>query len=139
MPLEITQNDLNKMIPQFRRALRRSHDLTAQDVWGNLREYSPQNHGRLAGSWVLQRQGEMYSTVGTSVKYALVQNDGSDPYDIFPRTASALMFTIGGSVIFAKRVRHPGIKGKKYIEKSIDETNSRAREFVEMALDMEGL
>src|SRR5690625_3566231 len=139
MPLEITQNDLNKMLPRFRRALRRSHDLTAQDVWGNLREYSPQNHGRLAGSWVLQRQGEMYSTVGTSVKYALVQNDGSDPYDIFPRTASALMITIGGSVIFAKRVRHPGINGKIYIEKSIDETNSRAREFVEMALDMEGL
>lgn len=139
MPLEITQNDLDKMIPQFRRALQRSHDYTAQDLWGNLREFSPQDTGRLAGSWTLQRRSDMYSTIGTNVKYALVQNDGSRPYDIFPRTAKALKFTIGGSVIFAKRVRHPGIKGKKYIEKSIDETNSRAREFVEMALDMEGL
>lgn len=139
MPLEITQNDLNKMIPQFRRALRRSHDLTALELWGNLQEFSPQDHGRLAGSWTLQKKGNMYSTVGTSVKYALVQNDGSDPYEIFPRTSSALRFSVGGSVIYAKRVRHPGIKGKKYIEKSTDATNERISEFVEMALDQEGL
>ena len=139
MPIEITQNDLNNMIPQFRRALQRSHDLTAQEVWGNLREYSPQDHGRLAGSWTLTKRGEMYSTVGTSVKYALVQNDGSKPYDIFPRSAKALRFVVDGDVIFAKRVRHPGIKGKQYIEKSIDEANARISEFVEMALDEEGL
>src|SRR5690625_7720239 len=112
MPLEITQNDLNKMLPRFRRALRRSHDLTAQYVWGNLREYSPQNHGRLARSWVLQRRGETYSTVATSVKYALVQNDGSDPYDISTRTGRALLFTIGGSVMLAKRLRQPRIQAK---------------------------
>lgn len=139
MPLEITKNDLNNMIPQFRRALQRSHDLTAQEVWGNLREYSPQNHGRLAGSWTLTKRGEMYSTVGTSVKYALVQNDGVSPYDIFPRSAKALRFVVDGAVIFAKRVRHPGIKGKQYIEKSIDEANARISEFVEMALQEEGL
>lgn len=139
MSIEITQNDLNNMIPQFRRALQRSHDLTAQEVWGNLREYSPQDHGKLAGSWVLQRQGNMRSTVGTSVKYALVQNDGVNPYDIFPRSAKALRFVVDGAVIFAKRVRHPGIKGKQYIEKSIDEANARISEFVEMALDEEGL
>ena len=139
MPIEITQNDLDNMIPRFRRALQRSHDYTAQEVWGNLREYSPQDHGRLAGSWTLTKRGEMYSTVGTSVKYALVQNDGSKPYDIFPRSAKALRFVVDGDVIFAKRVRHPGIKGKQYIEKSIDEANARISEFVEMALDEEGL
>lgn len=139
MPIEITQNDFDNMIPQLRRALQRSHDLTAQEVWGNLREYSPQDHGRLAGSWVLQRQGNMRSTVGTSVKYALVQNDGSRPYDIFPRSAKALRFVVDGAVIFAKRVHHPGIKGKQYIEKSIDEANARISEFVEMALEEEGL
>ena len=139
MPIEITQNDFDNMIPQLRRALQRSHDLTAQEVWGNLREYSPQDHGRLAGSWVLQRRGDMRSTVGTSVKYALVQNDGSRPYDIFPRSAKALRFVVDGAVIFAKRVHHPGIKGKQYIEKSIDEANQRISEFVEMALEEEGL
>lgn len=139
MPAEITRNDFEKILPQLRRALRRSHDLTAQDVWGNIRENSPKDHGRLAGSWTLQRVSEMYSTVGTSVKYALVQNDGSDPYEIFPRNARALRFTVGGSVIFAKRVSHPGIRGKQYIEKSIEQTNARAREFVEIALEEEGL
>lgn len=139
MPTEITRNDLDKMVPQFKRALERSHDLTALDLWGNLRDNSPQDTGRLAGSWALQKMGGMESKIGTNVKYALVQNDGADPYDIFPRTAKALRFVISGEVIFAKHVRHPGIKGKKYIEKSIDESNARISEFVEMALEGEGL
>lgn len=139
MPIEITQNDLDKMIPQFRRALQRSHDYTAQDLWGNLREFSPQDHGRLAGSWTLTKRGEMYSTVGTSVKYALVQSEGSDPYMIYPRVAKALRFEIDGDVIFAKEVLHPGIQGTKYIDGAISATNDRIAEFVEMALDEEGL
>lgn len=139
MPLEITQNDLDKMIPQLRRALQRSHDYTAQDLWGNLREFSPQDHGRLAGSWTLTKRGEMYSTVGTSVEYALVQSEGSDPYMIYPRAAKALRFVIDGDVIFAKAVLHPGIQGTKYIDGAISATSDRIAEFVEMALDEEGL
>lgn len=139
MPLEITQNDLDKMIPRLRQALQRSHDYTALDLWGNLREFSPQDHGRLAGSWTLTKRGEMYSTVGTSVKYALVQNYGSDPYMIYPRQAKALRFEIDGEVIFAKAVLHPGIAPTYYIEGSIAKTNERIPEFVRIALDEEGL
>lgn len=139
MPLEITVNDLEKIAPRIRKALGHSHDLTAMDFWGNIRENSPQDTGRLAGSWALQKRGYMQSTVSTNVKYALVQNDGSDPYEIFPRVAKALRFEISGQVIFAKSVLHPGIAGSKYIEGSIAQTESRISEFVEMALEGEGL
>lgn len=139
MPAEITQNDLEKMGPQLKRALDRSHDLTALDVWGNIMDNSPQDHGRLAGSWQLQKKGNMQSTIGTNVKYALVQDEGSDPYEIFPRGANALRFEIGGSVIFAKSVLHPGIAGTQYIASSIAQTEPRISEFVGMALEEEGL
>lgn len=139
MPSEITQNDLKNMIPKLKRALGYSHDLTAQNLWGNLREFSPQDHGRLAGSWALKRTGNMESTVSSNVKYALVQNEGSDPYEIFPRGAKALRFEVGGRVIFAKSVLHPGIAGTKYIDGAIAETESRISEFVEIALDRERL
>lgn len=139
MPTDITRNDLDNMLPQFKRAMERSHDLTALDVWGNIMDNSPQDHGRLAGSWELNKMGGMHSTVSTGVKYALVQNDGSDPYEIFPRAGTALRFEIGGTVIFAKSVLHPGITGTKYIEGSIAQTENRVSEFVQIALDEQGL
>ena len=139
MDAEFDQQDLDKLIPRVKKALQNAHDLTAKELWGNLMEFSPQDHGRLAGSWKLQRVGAMESTVGTSVEYALVQNDGSDPYMIYPRGAKALRFEIGGGVIYAKSVRHPGIQGTHYIEGSIAATESRIPEFIEMALAQEGL
>jgi|SRR5690606_7354104 len=139
MPTEITRNDLDDLVPRLKNALRTAHDYVGQELWGNLRELSPQDHGRLAGSWTLQRLGDMHSLVGTNVVYAVIQNEGSDPFEIFPRNAKALRFEIDGNVIFAKRVSHPGIKGKKYIDESIEKTESRIGEFVEMALEQEGL
>lgn len=139
MPADITRNDLDNMLPQFKRAMERSHDLTALDVWGNIMDNSPQDHGRLAGSWELNKMGGMHSTVSTGVKYALVQNDGSDPYEIFPRAGTSLRFEIGGTIIFAKSVLHPGIAGTKYIEGSIAQTENRVSEFVQIALDEQGL
>lgn len=139
MPTEITRNDLDKLKPQMKDAFGHAHDLMSQDLWGNIMELSPVNEGRLAGSWVLNKQGHMFSTVSTNVKYALVQNDGSDPYEIFPRAGQALRFEIGGQVIFAKSVSHPGIAGTKYIEGSISKTESRIDDFVEIALQKEGL
>lgn len=137
--MEIDDKDLQELIPKMKRALSESHNMTATEVLGNLQEFSPVDHGRLAGSWNLRRTGQFESAVGTSVKYALVQNDGSDPYEIFPRNAQALRFTVGGRTIFAKSVKHPGIQGTKYIERAISATENRVPEFVEMALKQEGL
>ena len=137
--MEFNRDDLDKLIPKVKKALQKSHDLTAQELWGNLMEFSPQDQGRLAGSWVLQRKGDMLSTVGTNVEYALVQNDGSDPYMIYPRQAKALRFPVAGGFIYAKSVMHPGIQGTHYIEGSIAATESRVPEFIEMALDQEEL
>mgnify|MGYP001221486015 CR=1 FL=1 len=139
MNTEINWNDFQDIAQRIKSAIRYATDLQAQEVWGNLMENSPQKHGRLAGSWKLNQQGDMMYMIGTSVAYAAVMNDGSDPYEIFPRNASALRFEIGGQVIFAKRVKHPGIRGTGYIDRSIEQAENRGQEFIEMALDSEGL
>lgn len=139
MEFDITRNDLEKLIPKVKRALQEAHNLTALEVWGNLMEFSPQDHGRLAGSWKLAKKGALESVIGTTVEYAKVQNDGSDPYMIYPRQAQALRFKVDGQTIFAKSVLHPGIQGTHYIEGSIAAAESRVPEFVRMALDQEGL
>lgn len=139
MEIDITRNDLEKLIPKVKRALQEAHNLTALEVWGNLMEFSPQDHGRLAGSWKLTKKGALESVIGTSVKYAKVQNDGSDPYMIYPRKRKALRFQVDGQTVFAKSVLHPGIQGTHYIEGSIAAAESRVPDFIRMALNQEGL
>lgn len=137
--IEINAEDLKELLPKFKKALNRSTNLFATDVWGNLMEFSPQDHGRLAGSWNIEQRGDTEYIIGTNVVYAKVQNDGRGPYVIYPKKAQALRFSVSGGVVFAKHVNHPGIKGKKYIEKSIEAAESRIDDFIKNALQREGL
>lgn len=61
--------------------------------------------------------------VGAPVKYALVHHQGSRPHVIKPRKAGGtLRFVIGGRVIFAKRVNHPGTRPNHYLTRWLRET-----------------
>lgn len=134
----ITMDEFRKIAPAIKRASQKSKSYTAQDVWGNLMDFSPVDTGRLAGSWRLEERGENF-IVGTDVEYALAQNYGVDPFMIYPRRAQALRFEINGQVIFSKEVSHPGFEGSHFVEGSISATENRIPEFVEMALAEEGL
>lgn len=138
MSLSISGDDLADLPSQVRRAFKDAHRMMALELWGNIRENSPVDHGRLAGSWDLTTTG-LESKVSTNVVYALFQEEGTHPYDIYPSSASALQFQIGGKVIYAKSVHHPGVEGKRYVEQSITETNNRADDLVSVALGREGL
>lgn len=48
--------------------------------------------------------------VEASAPQSLVLERGSRPHLIVPRRASALRFTVGGRVIFARSVNHPGTR-----------------------------
>ena len=53
--------------------------------------------------------------VGSPVKYAKLHHEGTRPHIIRPRNAKALRFVVGGRVVFASRVQHPGTRPNPYL------------------------
>lgn len=139
MGADITQNDLAAMAERVRSANQRAHRSLALEVWGNIRENAPQDHGRLAGSFTMQG-GATESRIGSAVKYAAVQDQGRDAYRIYPRNGPRMTFQINGSwVTITDYIDHPGIPATNYIGKSIEQAESRISDFVTNALRAEGL
>lgn len=66
------------------------------------------------------RGGNLIARVGVNpgrdrVGYAYFQHEGTQPHIIVPRRAKLLRFRVGGKVVFAKRVRHPGTRPNPYL------------------------
>lgn len=53
--------------------------------------------------------------VGSEEPHALLHHEGTRPHMIFPKTARALRFEVGGRVVFAQSVDHPGTKPNRYL------------------------
>lgn len=61
------------------------------------------------------------ATIIFDVDYAAFVNDGTRPHIIRPRTAKALRFTVGGRVVYAKVVNHPGTRAKPFLDRALRE------------------
>lgn len=73
--------------------------------------------GRASRTWTLRPQ----FTVSTNVDYAPMVHDGTRPHTIRPWTKQALKFTIGGQVVFAKVVHHPGTRARPFLDRALRE------------------
>lgn len=75
---------------------------------------APRRTGRLAGSF---RPGLVTSSRATltAVWYSIFPDQGTRPHVITPRGPALVFDGSRGNTIFAKRVRHPGMRGTKFI------------------------
>lgn len=55
------------------------------------------------------------------VKYAAAVEDGSAPHVIKPRRRKALRFVVGGQVVYATSVRHPGTRARPFLGRAARE------------------
>lgn len=55
-------------------------------------------------------------------KYAAAVHDGAKPHIIRARRKKALRFEVGGKVVFARAVRHPGTKGRPWLREAAERT-----------------
>ena len=87
---------------------------------------SPVDHGLLK-QWAVTSMSDNEIQIQSPAEYAVYQNYGTGPYDIYPKNAKALFWP--GAEHPVKHVHHPGIKGKHFVEDSIEATSARIQEF----------
>lgn len=122
--------------------IRKTLEYTAEDLIRNLMINSPVDHGLLK-QWAITEQSDLEITVQSPAEYAVYQNYGTQPYDIYPKgegTYHAGMKLTSGSALWwpgadhpVKHVRHPGIQGKHFVEDSIEAVTPRLEEFFHKA------
>lgn len=82
---------------------------------GEVARRTPVKTGRARNSItsrVEQRGDTVYGTVeNLPLKYIRPLEFGSRPHTITPTHAKALRFSMGGRIVFAKSVHHPGTRG----------------------------
>lgn len=115
-------------------------ELLALEIWGNIREEAPVDHGLLAGSWQLSRAGALAWLIASQVEYAAHVETGTRPHVIRPKVPGGVLhFEVRGADVFARSVSHPGTAAQPYIGPSIDSAERRRVEFVRTALTRAGL
>ena len=79
------------------------------------------------------KQGE--AIVGTNVDYAMPIEFGSRPHIITPKNAKVLAFKIGGKLVFAKKVNHPGFKGESFLRYAAEVEDKKFAQRIEEELN----
>lgn len=146
--VNVDEGDLDDLPEKIYEVIKRSREMATMDVVGNLSDEAPHDHGKLRGSFDAKRIDELNAHAVSSAEYAIVVSEGSDPYEIVPDEAEALVFewpegpeelTDDNDMAFFKRVQHPGIEGDGYIERAANQTRERSDDFVKRAMQRVGL
>lgn len=62
------------------------------------------------------RQGRFqYVEVGSKARHAYMHHQGTKPHQILPESGRVLRFNVGGRVVYARKVSHPGTRGNEFL------------------------
>jgi hypothetical protein len=86
----------------------------------------PVDTGRLRASIRIEQRRNLALrsryTIGSDVYYAPFVNDGTRPHIIKPRRpGGSLRFVVGGRVVYAKVVHHPGTRARPFLDRALRE------------------
>ena len=87
-----------------------------------LERNSPVDHGVLK-KWFSESLGSDEAVIKSPAEYAEWVNDGTRPYTITPTSKKALYWE--GADHPVKVVHHPGIRGRHFVEDSLNDVNGR--------------
>lgn len=107
----------------FSATSRSEGEIAARQVVARAKVLAPVDTGRLRASIRVERRSffglRQRWTVGSDVDYAPMVNDGTRPHIIRPKRAKALRFNVGGKVVFARVVHHPGTRARPFLDRAL--------------------
>jgi hypothetical protein len=112
------------------RRAQRTAVLAAADMRTHVRRAAPYETGETQESVdaVNFRFGrfEVGFTIQATTPQASYTNDGTRPHIIRPRRARALRFRVGGRVVYARVVHHPGTRATHWFDRVVATRGSEA-------------
>lgn len=119
--VRLDRASLNRSI---RGASRQELETTARQVVNRAKILAPVDTGRLRASIRLERRRLLslrsVYTIGSDVSYAPMVHDGTRPHQIRPRNpGGVLRFRMGGRVVYAKVVNHPGTRARPFLDDAV--------------------
>lgn len=120
--VRLDRGQLSRVIQgEARRVLRQR----APQVLNRARILAPVDTGRLRSSGRVEYSGffgfRPKATIVFDVEYAPMVNDGTQPHIIRPKKAQVLRFQVGGRIVYAKVVHHPGTKANPFLDRALRE------------------
>ncbi|PSK57995.1 hypothetical protein B0E38_01840 [Streptomyces sp. 111WW2] len=88
-------------------------------VAGIAEREAPGSMGRHVDWRVQEGPGGLQGVVTNDHPKVRFVLDGTRPHLIRPRRARALRFTVGGDIVFAKLVRHPGTRANNFMGRAL--------------------
>lgn len=101
----------------------------ADYTYRRMLELTPVKTGRLRDS--IRKdvdESRLQAQIGAVAKHAPYVEFGTRPHLIEPVRARALCFTVGGEIVFARLVRHPGTKPQWFVRRATEETIAALKE-----------
>ena len=119
--IELDMSHYEQLGPKMPKVIERGVDYTANYTIERLQVNSPIDTGYLKG-WFRYKDTPSMVDIRSPAQYAIYQDQGTGP--IHPkRPGGVLHWEKGGTHYFAKSTK--GIKGKRFVEKSIQATTGR--------------
>ncbi len=100
----------------------------AREVETLAKLYAPVDTGRLRGSIQARPRVTFRGPtirVEANVNYATFVENGTDPHVIRPKNKKVLKFRVGGRVVYAKIVHHPGTKAVHFMARAVRQAGIR--------------
>ena len=122
--IDINTSDLTARLSpdKLTEAKQKGLEYSSQELIRVLMRNSPVDHGLLK-SWFLDSLSSDEAVIKSPAEYAQWVNDGTQPYTITPTSKKALYWE--GADHPVRVVHHPGIRGRHFVEDSLNDVNGR--------------
>ena len=122
--IDIDTSDLTTRLSpdKLTEAKQKGLEYSSQELIRVLMRNSPVDHGLLK-SWFVESMTSDEAVIKSPAEYAEWVKDGSRPYTIPPTSKKALYWE--GADHPVRVVHHPGIRGRHFVEDSLNDVNGR--------------